>query len=87
MFLRICITGSEITGGFRPVHLRGYTFQVWLPTPQHPSGEKKENKMYLSWVKSVKEVHTVKEANRLLEDGWKLLLVCGNVTFVLGNKD
>lgn len=43
--------------------------------------------MYLTWVKNVKEVHTIKETNSLLEDGWKLLLVCGNVTFVLGKGD
>ena len=40
--------------------------------------------MNLTWVKQVKEVRGTKETNRLLEDGWFLLHVCGSVTFVLG---
>jgi hypothetical protein len=44
------------------------------------------NDMNITWVKQIKEVHTILETNRLLEDGWKLLLICGSVTFVLGHE-
>jgi hypothetical protein len=41
LFFLFLLTGPEITGGFRPVHLRGYTFLVWPHGSLTPFGERK----------------------------------------------
>ena len=43
-------------------------------------------RMNLAKVKEIKEVDSVEQANKLLSDGWMLLLICGDAkpVYLLG---